>query len=96
MRFGLEGYHCTLLLFGVLVSDFSFNDWLVDKGEDLSADLSDAGRSALFHLLGLDKFLMSPSCDRTREPYMPSVNGWNNGKILIYYTSLKQRRLILV
>lgn len=52
----------------------------MEKGEDLSSDLSEAGRSALFHLLGLDEFLLSPSCDRTREPYMPSVNGWNNGK----------------
>lgn len=70
------------------ISDFSFNDWLVEKGEDLTSELSDAGRDALFHLLGIDEFLLSPSCDRTRKPYMPSVNGWNNGICCVFISKI--------
>ncbi|XP_052806223.1 uncharacterized protein LOC128235441 [Mya arenaria] len=59
-------------------TEFSLDHWLQEKGYDLSSELSEAGAQALFLKLGLSEFLKSPSCDRSREPYMPSINGWSN------------------
>ncbi|WAR06113.1 hypothetical protein MAR_021482 [Mya arenaria] len=58
--------------------DFSLDDWLQEKGSDISSELSEAGAQALFQKLGISEFLKSPPCDRSREPYMPSINGWSN------------------
>lgn len=62
------------------VTDFSLNDWMQSKGENIGDQLSEAGRDALVDLLGLNDLLLSPPCDRKRIPYSPSLNGWNNGK----------------
>ncbi|WAR05120.1 hypothetical protein MAR_020489 [Mya arenaria] len=59
-------------------SDFSFGEWLKDKGYDITSELSEVGAQALFQQLGLSNFLKSPPCDRRREPYVPSVDSWSN------------------
>jgi hypothetical protein len=72
-----------VILFVDCVPDFSFNDWLQAKGENIGDQLSDAGRDALVELLGLNDLLLSPPCDRKRSPYSPSLKGWNNCKTFI-------------
>jgi hypothetical protein len=59
--------------------DFSIADWMEDKGVDIGESLGKAGAELLMQQLGLDKFLRDTPCDRTRAPYTPSVNGWQNG-----------------
>ncbi|XP_060567959.1 uncharacterized protein LOC132726631 [Ruditapes philippinarum] len=58
--------------------DFSLEAWLQERGESVNAQLSNAGREALEDFLGIKGFLQKPPCDRKRDPYNPSVTGWNN------------------
>ncbi|XP_060596418.1 uncharacterized protein LOC132750445 [Ruditapes philippinarum] len=60
------------------LTDFSFEEWVISKGESIEEQLSNAGKDALLDLLGLNEFLLSPPCDRKRGPYSPSMSGWNN------------------
>jgi len=62
------------------LADLSLTDWLEKKGNNISSQLSNVGREALLNTLGLKEFLKSPACDRKRQPYMPALNGWNNGE----------------
>lgn len=64
--------------------DFSLDEWLKEKGSEVAADiqedLQEAGREALFKLLGVYDWMLKPPCDQTRAPFSPSSNGWNNRK----------------
>ncbi|XP_053392737.1 uncharacterized protein LOC128555173 [Mercenaria mercenaria] len=58
--------------------DFSLEEWMQAKGEDVNAQLSNAGREALIDYLGLKGWILETPCDRKRPPYSPAISGWNN------------------
>lgn len=52
--------------------------------KETSVGLHDGMKEAAVHYvlekLNLEHLFEGPKCDRKRKPYIPSVQGWHNGK----------------
>ena len=60
--------------------DFSITEWLKERGKMIGDEIGKAGKDYLIEKFNLKGVLLSESCDRTRHPFSPTVNGWKIGK----------------
>jgi hypothetical protein len=45
--------------------------------------MKEAAVQYILEQLGLEDLFSTKTCDRKRNPYSPSVKGWNNGKYIL-------------
>ena len=45
--------------------------------------MKEAAVQYILEQLGLEDLFNTKTCDRKRNPYSPSVKGWNNGKYIL-------------
>jgi hypothetical protein len=50
---------------------------------DLRTNMKEAAVQYILEQLGLEDLFSTKTCDRKRNPYSPSVKGWNNGKYIL-------------
>ncbi|XP_062579219.1 uncharacterized protein LOC134241150, partial [Saccostrea cucullata] len=70
-------------------SNFSLTDWMREKSLDLDEQLAEGAVMLLLDQLNLTDFFQRPKCDRTRMPYIPSIQGIHNKcpKTIVYLPS---------
>ncbi|XP_048250793.1 uncharacterized protein LOC124111176 [Haliotis rufescens] len=59
---------------GFKIPDFSLNNWLKERGGEITAALS----AVLLKELGVDKFLLNDPCETYVTPYKGAIQGWKN------------------
>ncbi|XP_062593831.1 uncharacterized protein LOC134255325, partial [Saccostrea cucullata] len=71
------------------IRNFSLTDWMREKSLDLNEQLAEGAVMLLLDQLNLTDFFQRPKCDRTRMPYIPSIQGIHNkcAKTILYLPS---------
>lgn len=70
---------CLIIIVGIIIiSDFSFANWLKEMEIPSINDLNDNAKSLLIQQLGIDQYLLDTPCDAGGELYLPSLHGWKN------------------
>lgn len=69
-----------------------------EKSLDLNDQLTEGAVMLLLDQLSLTDFFQRPKCDRTRAPYIPSVQGIHNGILntLVFESKKNYVRLLLL
>ncbi|KAL5015120.1 hypothetical protein ScPMuIL_009390 [Solemya velum] len=60
------------------ISDFSLTQWLIQRGEKVGQTLTSDMTSILLRELGVDDYLLAPSCDPTDSPYLSGPGAWTS------------------
>ncbi|XP_063408925.1 uncharacterized protein LOC134692405 [Mytilus trossulus] len=63
---------------GFIKEDFSLERWRNESGFSLNDSLTSVDVSELFEYIGLSYYLLSTRCNRSSDPYIPSIKGWNS------------------
>ncbi|VDI36613.1 Hypothetical predicted protein, partial [Mytilus galloprovincialis] len=63
---------------GFIKEDFSLERWRNESGFSSNDSLTSVDVSELFEYIGLSYYLLSTRCNRSSDPYIPSVKGWNS------------------
>lgn len=81
VKFYFRQLHCILILkndYIFLFSEFSFTNWMLQKGKRVDQTLTPELTSTLLSDLGIKKYLMNASCDPPQHHPILTVGKWSS------------------